>query len=243
MGLRHLSAATELREFTERSNAIHDAYLSDQALHEQYRCFVTWQNDYMLQFYENLRTSEEYSRAVDFVVSDLTGIGVRRRDQDIARIVPIMSKLLPEKVLRTVAAAMRLNARVLEINLSICRVLYGMKSGDEAFSETDYCVASRRAGRLDECLELVELTIEVGRSLDHVIRIPMIGSLLRAMRMPARLWGFAAMQEFLEKGYTIFDALEDADTFLDIMGNRMIEVLTRIFTEAIEHLDDMPLKR
>ena len=118
-----------------------------------------------------------------------------------------------------------------------------MKSGDEEFSEADYCVASRRAGRLDECLELVELTIEVGRSLDHVIRIPMIGSLLRAMRMPARLWGFAAMQEFLEKGYTIFDALEDADTFLDIMGNRMIEVLTRIFTEAIEHLDDMPLKR
>ena len=238
-----MSAATELREFTERSNAIHDAYLSDQALHEQYRCFVTWQNDYMLQFYENLRTSEEYSRAVDFVVSDLTGIGVRRRDQDIARIVPIMSKLLPEKVLRTVAAAMRLNARVLEINLSICRVLYGMKSGDEAFSETDYCVASRRAGRLDECLELVKLTMEVGRNLDHVIHIPMVGSLLKAMRMPARLWGFAAMQEFLEQGYTTFDALEDADKFLNIMGNRMIDILTRVFTEPIEHLVNMPLKR
>ena len=103
-----MSAATELYEYTERSIAIHDAYLSDQALHEKYTYFVTWQNEYMLQFYEDLRTSEGYSRAVDFVVSDLTGIGVSRRDQDIARIVPIMSKLLPEKMLRTVAAAMRL---------------------------------------------------------------------------------------------------------------------------------------
>ena len=238
-----MSAATKLREYTERSNAIHDACLSDQALHEQYRCFVTWQNDYMLQFYEDLRTSEGYSRAVDFVVSDLTGIGVRKRDQDIARIVPIMSKILPEKVLRTVAAAMRLNARVLEINLSICRALHGVKSGDEELSEADYCVASRRAGRLEDCLELVELTMEAGRNLDRVIRIPMIGSLLKAMRMPARLWGFGAMQEFLEKGYITFDALDDADKFLEVMGNRMIEVLTRVFTEPIEHLDDMPLMR
>lgn len=238
-----MSAATELHEYTKRSNAIHNAYLSDQALHEKYTYFVTWQSDYLLQFYEDLRTSESYSRAVDFVVSDLTGIGVSARDQDIARIVPIMSKILPERALCTVAAAMRLNARVLEINLSICQGLYRLKSGSEDFSEADYCVASRQAGRLDECLELVDLTIEVGRSLDRVIRIPMIGSLLKAMRMPARFWGFAATQEFLEKGYAAFDALEDADGFLDVMGNRMIEILTRVFTEAIEHLDDMPLKR
>lgn len=241
--LGKLSAATELYEYTERSNAIHAAYLSDQALHEKYTYFVTWQNDYMLQFYEDLRTSESYSRAVDLVVTDLTGIGVSARDQDIARIVPIMSKLLPERALRTVAAAMRLNARVLEINLSICRALYELNPGSEEFSEADYCVAARQAAQLDDCLELVDLTIEVGRSLDRVIRIPMIGSLLKAMRMPARLWGFAAMQEFLENGYAAFDALEDVGSFLDVMGNRMTEILTRVYTEAIEHLDDMPLKR
>lgn len=237
-----MSAATELYEYTERSIAIHDAYLGDQALHEKYLYFVTWQNDYMLQFYEDLRISESYSRAVDFVVSDLTGIGVSARDQDIARIVPIMTRVLPEKALYTVAAAMRLNARVLEINLSICRALYRLKTGDDAFSEADYCVASRQAVRLDDCLELVDLTTEVGRSLDHVIRIPMIGSLLKAMRMPARFWGFAASQEFLENGYDAFDALEDVERFLDLMGNRMIEILTRVFTEVIENLDDTPLK-
>ena len=238
-----MSAATHLREYTERSNAIHKEYLSDPALYEKYRRFVTWQTDYMLLFYENLRISEDYSRAVDFIVSDLTGIGVSERDLDIARIVPIMSKLLPEKMLRTAAAAMRLNARVLEINLSICRAMYRDTSGTDKFSEADYCAASRQAANLDECLELINLTVEVGRNLDHVIRIPMIGSLLKAMRMPSRLWGFAVIQEFLERGYAIFDALEDADKFLDVMGSRMSEVFTRIFTVPIEHLDDTPLKR
>jgi len=238
-----LSASKELREYTERSNAIHEEYLSDPALNKKYRRFVTWQTDYMLSFYEDLRISEDYSRAVDFVVSELIGIKVSKRDQDIARIVPIMSKMLPEKALRTMAVAMRLNARVLEINLSICRTLYTANSGSEKFSEADYCVASRQAGSLDECLELIKLTIEVGRNLDQVIRIPMIGSMLYAMRMPARLWGFAAMQEFLEQGYKTFDALEDVDRFLDVMGNRMTEVFTRIFTEPVEQLDDMPWTR
>jgi hypothetical protein len=238
-----LSVAKELREYTERSNAIHKEYLSDPALLENYTRFVAWQTDYMLPFYEDLRASKDYSAAVDFVVSDLTGIGVSQRDHDIARVVPIMSKMLPEKALRTMAAAMRLNARVLEINLSICRILYSENSGVREFSEADYCAASRQAGSLDECLELIHLTAEVGHSLDHVVRIPMIGAMLRAMRMPARLWGFAAMQKFLEKGYTTFDALEDVDRFLDVISNRMAEVFTRIFTEPIERLNDAPLSQ
>jgi hypothetical protein len=236
--LNDLSVATELREFTERSNAIHEQYLSNPALFDKYSHFVAWQTDYMLPFYEDLRTSPDISAAVDFVVSDLIGIDVSKRDRDIARVVPIMSRMLPEKALRTMASAMRLNARVLEINLSICRALYADRSAVAAFSERDYCAASRQAGDLDECLELIKLTIDIGHSLDHVVRIPMIGPMLRAMRTPARLWGFAAMQEFLEKGYATFDALEDVDSFLDVMGKRMTAVFTRIFSEPLEHLRD-----
>jgi len=229
-----MSAATELREFTARSNAIHDEYLGDPALLERYSRFVAWQTNYMLPLYENLRVSESYSNAVDFVVSDLTGINVSRRDQDIARVVPIMSRMLPDAALQTMAAAMRLNARVLEVNLSICRAIYKERLVDEDFSEAEYCLASRQAFELDECLELVQLTEDIGRSLDHVIRIPMIGPMLRAMRMPARLWGFAAMQEFLEKGYETFSALEDVDQFLADIKLRMTEVFTEIFTRPLE---------
>ncbi len=228
-----MSAAKRLREYVERSNALHRTYLDDKELLDKYRHFVSWQLDYMLPFYEDLRTSDDYAAAVDFVVSDLTGIGISQRDHDIARIVPIMSKMLPEKALQTMASAMELNARVLEINLSICRALFEKRPIDAAVLESDYRSACRRASSLEECLELVHLIEDVGRSLDHVIRIPMIGVTLKAMRAPARLAGFGALQVFLEKGHTTFVALEDVDQFLDDITLRMTDVFTKIFTERL----------
>jgi hypothetical protein len=225
-----MGAANKLRKNTERSNALHQEYLGDQAFFNRYEHFVAWQLDYMLPFYEDLRATDNYAAAVDFVVSDLTGINISGRDHDIARIAPVMSRMLPEKALQTMASAMGLNARVLEINLSICRALFNNRSIDDEISESDYRLACRIASSLDECLELVHLIEDIGRSLDHVIRIPMIGITLKAMRAPARLAGFAALQVFLEKGYTTFVALDDVDQFLDDITLRMTEVFTEIFT-------------
>lgn len=225
-----MSAANKLRNYTERSNALHQEYLDDQLFFKKYNRFVPWQLAYMLLFYDDLRGSKNYAAAVDFVVSDLTGIGVSARDHDIARVVPIMSRMLPDKALCVMASAMELNARVLDINLAICRALYNDRPVDFAVSETDYRSACRQASSLDECLGLVHLIEDVGRSLGHVIRIPMIGVTLKAMRAPARLAGFAALQVFLEKGYTTFVALDDVDQFLDDITLRMMEVFTEIFT-------------
>ncbi len=225
-----MGAANKLRIYTERSNALHQEYLGDQAFFDRYEHFVAWQLDYMLPFYEDLRATDNYAAAVDFVVSDLTGINISGRDHDIARIAPVMSRMLPEKALQTMASAMELNARILEINLSICRALLQDRPLDAEISESDYRLACRRASSLDECLGLVKLIEDVGRRLDHVIRIPMIGVTLKAMRVPARLAGFAALQVFLEKGYTTFVALENVDQFLDGITLRMTEVFTEIFT-------------
>ena len=50
---------------------------------------------------------------------------------------------------------------------------------------------------------------------------------IEAAGLPA---GFAALQVFLEKGYTTFVALDDVDQFLDDITLRMTEVFTEIFT-------------
>ena len=229
-----MSAAEELREYTDRSNTLHEEYLGDPELLEKYQHFVAWQLEYMLPLYDGLRDSPNYASAVDFVISDLSGIAISERDHDIARVVPIMSKMLPDKALRAVASAMKLNAGILAINLSICRELYKDKSAKEVISEAAYLTACREASSLDECLEYVHLTAEVGHSLDHVIRIPMIGFTLKAMRAPARLAGFAALQGFLEKGYYTFKALEDVDQFLGDITMKMTEVMTEIVTKPLD---------
>jgi hypothetical protein len=226
-----MSAAAKLRKYTDRSNSIHREYLGNPELLQQYEQFVAWQLEYMLPFYEDLGATADRAAAVEFFVSDLTGIDISARDREIAKVVPLMSRMLPGKALQAVATAMQLNARVLGINLSICRELYRKIATDAAITEAGYCSACRRASRLEECLELVHLTAEIGRDLDQLIRIPMIGLTLKAMRVPARLAGFGALQKFLETGYKTFNDLQDVDTFLDDMTARMTEVFTQIFAE------------
>jgi len=230
------SAANRLRLFTDRSNAVHRQYLDDSGFLDQYQAFVTWQNDYMSTFYEDFRATKESAAAVDFVISDLTGIGISDRDQDLGRVVPAMARMLPDKALETVAVAMELNARILKINTSICRELFENGEPDVDISERNYCLACRRATTLDECLELVALTKQVGHSLNHVIKIPLIGGILRAMRSPARLAGFASLQAFLEDGYHTFRAIKDVDQFLEEISGRTTSVFTRIYEAPLSEL-------
>lgn len=232
--------AERLRLFTEKSNAIHEQYLSDPELLQKYEYFLDWQVAYSLPFYSEFREKPETAAAIEFVISDLIGTGVSARDADLTRVVPIMTRLLPGKALQALASAMELNARALAINLDICRLLFDKAEDASDISERDYCNAFRQATSLDECRELIDLTIDLGHSLKRLVRRPLLGMTLRAMHHPAHASGFGAMQDFLEKGYSTFHAIEDTDYFLDRFAIRMAEVFTRACVEPLENMDALP---
>ena len=233
---KKMKAAQTLRIYTDRSNEIHREYLGNPVLRDQYTDFVAWQVQYMSPFYEDHRSGQGHAAAVDFFISDLTGINISRRDQDLAKVVPVMTRMLPDRALQALADAMTLNARVLEINLSICQELFRDRELDNEISERDYCLACRRASSLEECLELVSLTRLVGEDLQRIIKIPILGVILRAMRSPARLAGFGEMQDFLETGYRTFSAVDDVNRFLDDMSIRTTEIFTSVYNEPLENL-------
>lgn len=222
--------AERLRLFTEKSNAVHAQYLSDPALLEKYEFFLDWQVAYSLPFYREFQEKPETAAAVEFVVSDLIGTGVSARDADLSRVIPIMVRLLPGRALHALASAMELNARVLSIDLNICRRLFDDADRPAAISERDYCKAFRQSTSLDECRELIQLTLDLGHSLKKLVRSSTLGLTLRAMHHPAHAAGFGAMQDFLEKGYSTFHAIDDVDSFLE----RLAVVMTDAFTHACE---------
>ena len=232
--------AERLRLFTEKSNAIHKQYLSDPELLQKYEYFLDWQVAYSLPFYSEFSEKPETAAAIEFVISDLIGTGVSARDADLTRVVPIMNRLLPGKALQALASAMELNARALAINLDICRLLFDLVDGPSDISERDYCRAFRQSTSIDECRELIDLTIDLGHSLKRLVRRPLLGMTLRAMHRPAHAAGFGAMQDFLEKGYATFHAIEDVEYFLDRFEKRMTEVFTRTCEEPLGNLDASP---
>jgi len=232
--------AERLRLYTEQSNAVHAQYLSDPQLLQEYEYFLDWQVAYTLPFYRDFQEEPDTAAAVEFVISDLIGTGISARDADLARVVPIMVRLLPARALQTLASAMELNARALRINLEICRHLFATAELDAGISERVYCTAFRQSTSLDECRELIDLTTNLGHSLKHMVRSPVLGMTLRAMHYPAHAAGFGAMQDFLEKGYSTFHAIGDVDHFLDRFAARMEEVFTRACEGPLDNMDPSP---
>lgn len=236
------SHAERLRQFTEESLAVHEQYLNDRVLLEKYEYFLDWQIAYSLPFYSEFQQAPETAAAVEFVISDLIGTGISTRDADFSRVIPIMTRLLPDKALRALASAMELNARALAINLNICRTLYDDVDVPTPISERDYCAAFRQSTSLDECRELIHLTVNLGHSLKRLVRSRTLGVTLRAMHRPAHAAGFGAMQDFLEKGFTTFHAIDDVDAFLERFGVLMMAVFKRTCEEPLENLDPSPRK-
>ena len=231
-----MDAAGDLLRYTQRSNELHEQYASDSRLQEIYQAFIDWQLDYLLQYFEDMQARRDQGAAVAFIISDLAGVEISQRDREFAKVVPMMIRMLPKSVLASAAAAMRLNAAVLENNLAICQALDAANLLSGNVTEREYAEACRCVTTYAECMELVDLTVQLGHELQHAIGIPMIGVTLRAMRAPSRLAGIGALQAFLEKGFQTFSALEDVDEFLSEIERRMEDIFRRIYRGPISVL-------
>ena len=227
-------AAALFRRAIQRSNELHAEYLDDPELYESYDRFTRWQFDYMVPFFDDLLEPKGYAEAIDFVISDLAGVGVAERDRDIDRATPIIVRSLPSHALELAASAAELNAGALEFNLAICRQLLINGKLPATINEAEYCVACREASSYEECMDLVDLAVALGDGLKTLVRVPLIGMLLRTMRAPAHVAGYGALQEFLETGYLTFRRIHDIDGFLGLLHARMDRIFDRIYRLPIE---------
>ena len=230
-GSNRKQAAARFRRAIAKSNELHRQYLDDARLLESYDRFTQWQLDYMLSFFDDLAATEGYTDAVNFIVSDLAGIGISERDLEIERAAGVFATTLPVHPLETAAAAVELNANSLEINLAIWRAMHVDDQLPVEITEKAYVLACRSASSYEECMALVFLAGELGRTLKTLVRIPLIGGLLWTMRAPARAAGFGTLQEFLETGFVTFRDIPDIDRFLTQLVARLDEVFRRIYLE------------
>ena len=221
----------------QRSNELHRSYLEDPSLAQLYDRFTQWQMAYLLTMFTDLHEQPGYTDAINFTMSDLAGVGISDRDRDLERAAPAITRMLPRRALETIAAAAKLNSSVLRVNLGIFRHLLENEGLREEISHRAYCVACRETSSLDECLGLVKLAVELGGTLKSLVRIPLLGGMLVAMRGPAHAAGFGALQEFLEKGYSTFREIPDIDNFLEEIDARMTGFFTELFTRPLAEID------
>jgi len=201
----------------ERVDRIHAARRADPVLAQAMSRVGEWQSRRLRMTYADLASDPRYVGAVSFFQNDLYGgTDFSRRDADLARVAPAMMRLLPHAVIGAVARAIELNALSHELD----RTLASRLRDPERFSVADYCVAYRDEADYAGRHRQFDLIAEVGHALDRYVRTPMIGAALTVMRQPARLAGFAALQDFLERGFSAFRRMKGAGPFLAIIDER-----------------------
>ena len=185
-----------------------------------YPALKEWQAGRLAATYADLLASDRYRPAAEFFLSDLYGPkDFRSRDEELARVVPVMVRVLPARALLTLLEAVKMD--MLSESLDTDMVLALRKAHREGDIDLPAYVAAYRAcGRREDREQQIALVDRIGKTLDRLTRMPLIRVSLRLMHGPAHLAGLGELHSFLQRGFDAFSFMNGADEFLAIVTAR-----------------------
>ena len=192
-----------------------------------------WQMQRLEASFAPLLSDTRTRGAAEFFLNDLYGDrDFSGRDRDLARVLPLMMRLLPEPLIATVADAITLAALSHAFDLRMAEALTRVSPTGAVIDTESYADAYRAVGLPRLRREQIALIGRLGHGLDAVVRKPSLGRLLRLSRLPARTAGLGELQSFLERGFAAFAKLDRPAAFVDGVVARELDVSRRLFDGA-----------
>ena len=186
-----------------------------------------WQCKRLLASHDDLWQQKRFKPAMQFFIDELYGPkDFSQRDEDIARVVPKMSAILPEKALASLESALHLNALSYQLDIDMAESLAGQEINRDSYAE-----AYRACDNLASRKLQIEYIEALGNDLADVIDIRGISALLMISRKPAKLAGVLSLHEFLEAGYKAFRKLGNVNDFIDPIVSREKQIMLDLFSE------------
>jgi hypothetical protein len=203
----------------------------------------TWQSQRLARTYPDLLASARYHDAAQFFLEDLYGPkDFSQRDNDIARIVPTLKKLLPEAALATIAQAVELDALSESLDAALIGHLQdsiaenahekdvsNQHDLEKLINEASYADAYRKSANQADRARQIAIVQELGDSLNRLTKIPMLAMTLKLMRGPASAAGLIELHEFLARGFGAFKKMGDAQEFLRTIVGRETQLMHQLF--------------
>ncbi|TAG49639.1 MAG: hypothetical protein EAZ30_01995 [Betaproteobacteria bacterium] len=173
--------------------------------------------------HSDLLESKRYAPATQFFLTELYSTeDLTQRDADIERVIKVLVKFLPDNALKTLATALEMDALSERLDGEMASELRAASAGRSALTITEqsYARAYRCVGQFDARQHQINLTEQLGYSLDKLSRLPLLLGLLRMMRLPASAAGVAGLHEFLEAGYSAFKKMNGGGEFIKAIVER-----------------------
>jgi hypothetical protein len=179
----------------------------------------------------DLLKSRDYGPSCQFFLTDIYAPrDFSQRDQDIETLYELMHRFLPEFLLTLVRQTIEMNNLTNMLDQALLEALVDDLGMTDTLTAEQYAEAYRICDNYDERAYQIHLVREVGRKVELGMRLPLVGMTLRLARGPARRAGWNEVQEFLEKGYTAFKRMPDANYFIETLSRREMRILDNIFT-------------
>lgn len=189
-----------------------------------------WQTQRLEASFAHFLADPKREPAASFFLSDVYGDrDFSQRDANVARIVPMLQRLLPAAVLATVADAIELGALTHAIDLRMAEALQRLAPARKKLDADLYARAYREVGHTRLRGRQIGLIADVGTGLAHAVKLPGVLLLLKLSRGPARASGLGELQGFLERGFAAFSALGDGKAFVRDIESAEREVSRRLF--------------
>ena len=216
----------DLTALLTRDRELREAARESPAFARHVAALRGWQAARLANTYDDLGAQPRYGAAIAFFLEELYGAhDVSPRDHDLARASHLLERALPGTALQALQRAIALEILSQEFDLEMARVL----PAGRPITGRAYADAYRAAGRRDDRARQIESLVGLGAYLDTLVRKPGLGLLVRLARRPAHAAGFAALHEFLERGFEAFGRMQGADEFLATIRARETLLLERLF--------------
>lgn len=213
----HLNQASTLHTLAQKSGVMPGI-----------KALQTWQCQRLLASHKDLWQQKRFNPAMQFFIDELYGPkDFRQRDQDIAKVVPKMSKLLPEKALVSLESALHLNRLSFELDFDLARRLDG-----QPIDRNSYAQAYNACQNLEQRSQQIAFIEVLGQDLAEVVKIKGISALLMISRKPAKLAGLIELHEFLEKGYKAFKQLGSVADFIQPIVHKEKQIMQALFDQT-----------
>ena len=212
--------------------ALHDPQLDPRNLLRWLPVLRSWQTQRLEQSFDHFLHDPQRRAAALFFLTDVYGDrDFSKRDANVAKVLPMMQRLLPAAVLGTVADGIELGALTHALDLRMAAELQRIAPTRKKLDAALYARAYRQVGHERLRGHQIDLIARVGVGLARAVRTPGGALLLRLSRGPAKASGLGELQGFLERGFDAFSALGDGKAFVADIEESERVVARRLFDE------------
>lgn len=186
----------------------------------------TWQSQRLADTYADLLADPRYAPACRFFLEDVYAAkDFRQRDEEIRHLYEIISRFLPDILLRLVKTVIELNDLTERLDEELWTVMQEQLGVTDTITMDLYQAGYRLCDNYDERAYQIELIGEVGQMVDLTTRIPMIATTLKLVRGPVTAAGWGDLHDWIQRGFLAFKHMGGAKEFLATIHAREMAIL------------------